>query len=246
MRQEGIDYFNRGKYENPRFWSRLGGKPQLKGATVLDVGCGHGSMCIDIALSGAKKVVGLDINSRLIKFADENLRVNYPELKSIIEFKDIDLRDYRDDITFDYIVSKDTFEHIIGLEEMLSEMNKRLKQGGKIYIGFGPLYNSPFGDHRRTKTKIPWGHLIIPESIIIKMLNKHREDKISSIHDLGLNKWALSNYKRLFESSTLSIVFFKVNQSNKMISRLFTLIRKIHILEEYFSHNIYCVLEKES
>ena len=242
---EDIEYFNRGKYENPKFWSRFDKKPQLKNSTVLDIGCGHGSLCIDMALAGARKIVGLDINSNLINFANKNLSINFPKLKDTIEFKDIDIRDYPNNIAFDYIISKDSFEHIIDLEGIFNEIGKKLKPKGKAYLGFGPLYNSPFGDHGRTKTKIPWGHLIVPESIIIKRLNKIDKSGIVSIQDLGLNKWKLSDYERLFKNSELSIVFFKVNQSNEIVSKLFTLISKIPVFKEYFSHNIYCILEKQ-
>jgi len=247
--QEYLDYFKRGKYENPRFWSRFGGKPILKGASVLDVGCGYGSLCIDIALSGAKKVVGLDINSQGIDVTNENLRRNYQQLTNIVKFKDVDVSVYPE-FDFDYIVSKDTFEHIIDLDEMLIEMKKRLKPGGKIYAGFGPLYNSIFGDHRRTETLIPWGHLLVNESIIIDRLNRHRENKINSIYDLGLNKMSLADYRRAFCESGLSIIYFRVNQNTHLtyphyiIARLFSLIKEIPFLEEYFTFNIYCILEK--
>ena len=51
------DYFKRGKVENPKFWSILKGWPSFKGLTVLDIGCGHGSLCVDMVSKGAKKVV---------------------------------------------------------------------------------------------------------------------------------------------------------------------------------------------
>lgn len=33
--KSGLDYFKRGEWENPRFWSRLGGQPDLQGKTCL-------------------------------------------------------------------------------------------------------------------------------------------------------------------------------------------------------------------
>jgi len=243
--QADVEYSKRGRCENPKFWSRLGGKPLLRGKTVCEVGCGHGSLCIDIALSGAKKIVALDINSRLIDFAKENLRRNYPQLTNIIEFKNIDLKDYHEYV-FDYIISKNSFEHIINLDRMLIEMKRCLKLGGIIYTGFGPLYNSPFGDHGMTKAIIPWGHLLIKESILINMLNRNLKNKINSIYDLGLNKMSLANYQRVFQESGLSIIYFRINQSSNIISKLFSIIRRIPFLEEYFSHNIYCILKKSS
>lgn len=242
--QEDIEYFKKGEYENPRFWSRFGGKPHLEGTCVLDVGCGHGSLCIDIALSGAKRVLGLDTNSRLIAFAKENLKRDYPHLANTVEFKATDLKGYVEPV-FDYIVSKDTFEHIIHLDAMLADMKRCLTPGGRIYAGFGPLYNSPFGDHNLTRTPLPWGHLLIKESRIIKRLNRSRKNKIDSILDLGLNKMSLADYRRVFQESGLSIVSLRVNQSASVMSKLFSLIRRVPPLEEYFSHNVYCILRRD-
>jgi 2-polyprenyl-3-methyl-5-hydroxy-6-metoxy-1,4-benzoquinol methylase len=241
--QEDIRYFEKGEHENPRFWSRVGGKPRLRGTCILDVGCGHGSLCIDMGLSGAKRVVGLDTNSQLIAFANENLRRNYPQLTDTVEFKGTDLKGY-DECDFDYIVSKDTFEHIIHLDAMLTHMKRCLRPGGRIYAGFGPLYNSPFGDHNLTRTLLPWGHLLTKESRIIKRLNRDRKDKIDTIYDLGLNKMSLADYRRVFRESGLSIIRFRVNQSTSIMSKLFSLVRRVPPLEEYFSHNVYCILQR--
>lgn len=92
--QGDINCFKKGKYENPKFWSRFDGKPPLREKYVLDIACGLGSLCIDIALSGAKKVVGLDINSASINFAKEHLKQNHPLLANTIEFKLLDLKEF--------------------------------------------------------------------------------------------------------------------------------------------------------
>ena len=77
LEKKDIDYFNFGKIENSKFWRRLGGKPNLENKSVLDFGCGHGSLCLDIANSDVKLVTGNDINNNLINFAKENLNENY-------------------------------------------------------------------------------------------------------------------------------------------------------------------------
>ena len=61
-------YFLNGENKNIKFWKRFD-KPEFENAIVLDVGCGHGRMCIDIALKGANKVIGIDINVNRIEFA---------------------------------------------------------------------------------------------------------------------------------------------------------------------------------
>ena len=135
----------------------------------------------DIVMDGEFTSSGFDLATILKIFDKMRLEEKYTDYFKPFngrEKSDIDLRDYHNDISFDYMVSKDTFEHIIELEEMLREMTIRLKQGGRIYLGFGPLYYGPFGHHGRINPKIPWGHLIIPEQVIIKRLNRNPENKI--------------------------------------------------------------------
>ena len=79
LEKKDIDYFNFGRIENLKFWRRLGGKPNLENKSILDFGCGHGSLCLDIAMSGVKSVTGIDLNDNLINFAKENLNENYSQ-----------------------------------------------------------------------------------------------------------------------------------------------------------------------
>jgi hypothetical protein len=139
---------------------------------------------------------------------------------------------------------------------MLSEMKKRLKPGGRIYTGFGPLYTSLYGDHdRRTVifspwglwgrllALVPWGHLFM-ESWIIDMNNRYRAKKVNSMRDLGLNRMSASDYRRAFRESGISIVYFRANQSTSIQSRVFSWLARIPCLGDYCVYNIYCILEK--
>ena len=244
LQKEDIDYFEKGREDNITFWSRFDHKPQLNGATVMDVGCGHGRLCIDTALEGASRVIGLDVNPHLVRFAQENLKSRFSHLSDTVEFIHSDIQHYHQEMAFDYIISKDTFEHILDLNDVLREMEKRLKPGGSVYTGFGPLYYSSRGDHRRTKINIPWGHLIVPERIILKRLNRDRGDKVRTIEDLGLNKWRLRDYRKLFDESPLTVTFFQLRDNAHPLAGLCSMLRKLPFLEEYFSYNLYCVLKK--
>jgi SAM-dependent methyltransferase len=209
-----------------------------------------------MASAGAEQVVGLDIKPRLVGFSNAYLRRHYAHLTHVVEFRAVHLRDYDESVAFDLIVSKDTFEHIIDLDGMLWEMKKRLKPGGRIYAGFGPLYPSPYGDHDRRRTAlapwgfwgrllaaIPWGHLGT-ESLIVRMNNRHRKKKATSMHDLGLNKMSATDFWTAFDESGLAIIDFRVNRSRKTVSRIFSLMAKVPILKDYVTHNVYCILEK--
>lgn len=255
FRQSDIAHFRKGEVENPRFWSRLGHAPDLSGATTLDVGCGWGSLCVDMALAGASKVVGLDIKPELIEFASAYVTACHPQLANVVEFEAVDLRDYRA-MEFDYIVSKDAFEHIIDLRSVFAEMEKRLKRTGRLYAGFGPIYASPYGDHDRRRVafrswgvggrllaSIPWGHLFM-EDLIVRMQNRRQHARASSMRDLGLNTWSVSDYRRLFLESGLSLLEYRVNQSKHPLSRLLSVLRRVPFLADYCTFNVYCVLEK--
>lgn len=244
LEKADIEYFNRGFGEAEKFLSRFVPLLVVDGQNILDIGCGHGTLCVYLAKAGAKKVVGIDTDTKRIEFARNNLSTNYPELMDKIEFIDIDLKDLDGSDIFDYVVSKDTFEHIIDLQAMMGEIRRVLKPDGLAYIGFGPLYRDFYGDHKRTKSIIPWGHLMRSEKSIVESLNrKRRGEGISSIYDLGLNKLSLAEYKAIFRESGMETVFFRLNNSKHLILRIFNLLAKIPFLREYFSHNLYCILK---
>jgi SAM-dependent methyltransferase len=250
--QYDIEYFKRGSYENPRFWARFGGKPDFTDSFVVDLGCGHGSLCVDIAYSSPKKVIGLDLDANHIAFAKDNLNLNYPDLAKTIEFRLQDLR-VMSESGIDFFVSKDTFEHVIELEQVLAEMKVRLNPGGRIYTGFGPLWNSPYGDHSRTKMQSlgPWGHLLLDKKRMVERLNLRYHKDILSIYDLGINTLSFADYLRIFNASGLKIKYLKVNANEgspkhlRSVISLFSLLRKIPFLTEFLTYNIFAVLEKE-
>ena len=86
LTKDNIDYFNNQKFENKKFWRRLGGKPNFENKKVLDFGCGHGALSIEIANSGAERVVGIDLEKQNIDFANVNLKKNFSLLSEKVEF----------------------------------------------------------------------------------------------------------------------------------------------------------------
>ena len=247
LQQADLDYFARGEWQNPQFWRRFGGRPDFSDTHVLDVGCGHGSMVIDVARAGARQVVGLDLNCRLIAFAQANLLQHHADVANRVTFLCQDLKDYPEDAVFDYMISKDSFEHILDLPDMLAEMKKRLKPGGRIYAGFGPLYNSPLGDHGYSQSRLPWRHLMLGEkALVARVQARWPHAQIRSLHDLGLNGLALADYERIFAESGLRIISFQTNRSEKLLSRILSLPAHIPFLREFFTFNVYVILEKPS
>ncbi|MDO9541316.1 MAG: class I SAM-dependent methyltransferase [Kiritimatiellia bacterium] len=237
-------WFEDGKSSNIRFWSRFDAKPDFRGQVVLDVGCGQGSLCLDMARGGARKVVGTDIDGPVIEFARRNLQARYPEWQSVVSFKCCKL-DALPDNTFDLIVSKDTFEHVLDLRGLLGNIRRCLKPGGCLYAGFGPLYKSLNGHHWRAHFGLPWGHLLIPRSWHLALVNRGRKKKIRSLHEVdSLNELFFADYEKIFMESGLDMILLRINQSEHIISKIMTLLRNIPFLKEYCTHNIYCIMEK--
>ena len=80
LKKEEIAYFNYSRNENKKFWKRVEEVPNFKNKSVLDFGCGHGALSIDIALLGAKFVHGIDLEDKPLEFANKNLIKNYKHL----------------------------------------------------------------------------------------------------------------------------------------------------------------------
>jgi 2-polyprenyl-3-methyl-5-hydroxy-6-metoxy-1,4-benzoquinol methylase len=240
-----VKYFKRHQAFIPTFWSRFPSDCRdIKGKRILEVGSGHGDLAIDMALKGASEVVGIDIKCAKIDFAEKNIHKNHINLEDVITFKCCEISDLPEN-PFDIIVSKNTFEHLMNPAFCLDEMKKRLRPKGKVLIGFSPLYNSPFGDHGRTKTQVPWGHLIFKEKWIINRLNKgDMKRQIKRIEDLELNKYSLKKWKELFYSSGFDVHSFEVNSGRNIILRFVSLLRRILFLEEFLSFNLFVVLVK--
>lgn len=238
------EWLARDRRVNLRFWQRFGGRPDFRGAVVLDLGCGHGSLCVDVALAGARHVTGLDVNAEYLAIARQYLIRRHPELTGKVEYTQKTLTEYPEN-TFDYIVSKDAFEHVIGLECVIRDIRRCLKKGGKLYAGFGPLYNSFDGHHGCFGPMIPWGHLMLSEAVLVAKANRRVPQRIVSIHDLLLNQMSYREYRSVLCNSGLKVLRFEVNRSKHAVSALFSLLRRLPFLEEYMSHNIYCVLQKQ-
>src|SRR3954453_13752483 len=91
-----------------RFLRRLPGEIDVRGKSVLDVGCGDGSMCLHLARIGAARVLGVDIQT--VGVGESRLDAG-PELRRRCELPQIDTPDELRGEQFDLVLSQDSFEH---------------------------------------------------------------------------------------------------------------------------------------
>lgn len=240
-------YFRRRKARLPMFWRRLQGPPQLAGCDVLDFGAGHGELAIDMAERGARSVLAVDLNSESLARARRFIQELPSAQAERIEIREIDVRDLPQDATFDVIASRDVFEHVLDIEALFPRLIDRLRPGGRLYTGFGPLYRSPFGGHKSMRMPLPWLHLLLPDAAIVAWINRFRapEKRVRSIAEFGLNRRRLADFEAIIEREPrVRVVYWRVNHGERAASRLFRLLCRIRPLREYFAHDIYCILER--
>jgi 2-polyprenyl-3-methyl-5-hydroxy-6-metoxy-1,4-benzoquinol methylase len=240
------NYFQKGLADAEEFFKvRFRGKVNFEGKTILDIGCGYGSTCIYLAENGARKVVGVDIDENRISFAESLLLTDFKYLSSVVEFKNIDEICNRSNYEkFDIVLSKDSFEHYADPDNIIVIMKKKLKKNGIMVIGFGPLWKAPYGGHIQFMTKVPWAHLIFPESVIMAERKRFRPDEDAKSFEQilgGLNKMTLNKFLTLIRKNRLEFEYFKVNRSPTKLMFLFNILRRIPLCREFFTQNVYCV-----
>lgn len=226
---------------NVEFWRRL---PPLdfSGLSVLDLGCGHGALSVDIARRGATEVVGVDINEEPVLFAQTYVKREFPDVADRITFMADDVANLTR--KFDVIVSKDSFEHIEHLDSMMLQLQHLLRPGGHLLAGFGPLYFSPFGDHGRyLNRRVPWLPALMPEPLLLKLATLRYGRAIRSPLDLGLNKLTPARFRRIVQAQGWRVQGMKYNGGDQLLLKPMHMLRTVPPLERYFTTSIYANLQ---
>lgn len=251
--------FHSGGNEEQYFHSRLGRVPlvlsrfnehlSFEGKKVLDIGSGYGSMSAYAAKMGATSVVGIDLDSASVDISKSILERCYPEFSNSVCFHNADISEI-DERGFDVAVSMAVFEHVLEPTRVLREARDKLRSGAEVFLGIGPLYKAPWGDHRRLRAPghriFPWAHLLFDEEYLIGRRNKCDDIVVSCIEDLGLNKFNYSDYVSAFEDCGLRIKSIQKNcHENKLISRTLNKLIDYDLLHDLLCINLYVVLVKD-
>lgn len=236
-------YFEEQLDNNMEWFQRMGGALDFVGKRVLEIGCGHGALSVFAAEHGAAQVVGLDLDESRIDFARRYTASKYPHLAEILHFEMTDAASFNDG-SFDMIISKDTFEHIEDVEEIMGHFRRLLCSGGTLAIGFSPLYYSPYGDHGRFRLGVPWLHAILPESLLVLWISRLEKRKIKNALDLGLNKLMPYQFRQLMKNYHWASLAIEYNRGNKRLFWLFNKLRCLPLLERYFTVSIYVLATK--
>ena len=106
----------------------------LKGKTVLDLGCGTGRLSIGAALFGARKVIGIDVDEKALEIAEENLKLaeglSGKRIKEKIRFLKKDVNDWKGKV--DTVIQNPPF----GIQRLHADrifLIKAIESGKRIY-----------------------------------------------------------------------------------------------------------------
>lgn len=114
-------------YEKPAMYSLL---PDLKGKTVLSIGCGSGEDSHYLKKSGAEKSIGIDLTEELINIAKDS----YKDCE--FHVMDMEKLDFSDK-SFDFVYSSLAIHYLENWEEVLKKVHRMLKKNSNFLFSCG-------------------------------------------------------------------------------------------------------------
>jgi cyclopropane fatty-acyl-phospholipid synthase-like methyltransferase len=116
--------------------------PDLKGLSILDLGCGAGELCRRMVDLGAKEVIGVDISRNMLELARK-------DVTSGVTFQNKAMEDLEfSPETFDLVVSSLAFHYVADLRDMFEKIYLWLKPAGLLLFSIEhPISTSSQGIH---------------------------------------------------------------------------------------------------
>lgn len=113
--------------------------PDLKGAKVVDLGCGYGWFCRSAREQGAAQVLGLDLSEKMLNKAKEMTE------DPAIEYRQQDLEALQlPAASYDLVYSSLTLHYIADLSKLFATVYQALVGGGQfIFTAEHPIYTAP-------------------------------------------------------------------------------------------------------
>ena len=125
----------------------LFGVDALKDRSFLDIGCGSGLFSIAAARLGARKVLGIDIDSVSVRTSQENAQrwLNGQENISFMHGSALDAAQMDELGIFDVVYSWGVLHHTGNMERSIENTVRRVKPGGLLMIAIYNRHSSSAG-----------------------------------------------------------------------------------------------------
>jgi SAM-dependent methyltransferase len=213
---------------------------KLESARVLDIACGNGIDCLLLGLEPVRAVVGIDLNLSLFQSGHKGERnrrlaskvmqkagldggIEKALQKLPVTFMEASAKDIPfSENYFDLIISKSFLEHISPLEKVLAEMERVLSPGGMMFHVIDPFYWFR-GCHSVGLVDIPWAHARLAREDYHRFVAETEgvriaEKRCRSLDEL--NHYTPSQYREIFEKSSLEIVLWEERPSTLAVELL--------------------------
>lgn len=164
---------------------------EIRLKSVIDFGSGKGDEAIQMAQSGAARVVGVEIDPKWLEIARRAAeRAGVSDRCTFTT---------QADERADVIISLDSFEHFSDPGAILRMMDGLLRPDGKVLVSFGPTWYHPLGGH--LYPVFPWAHLIVSETALVRWRSLYKTDGFRSIAESGLNRMTIRRFHSLIAES---------------------------------------------
>ena len=203
---------------------------EIQDKVVLDFGCGAGEEVKEIALLGAKRVIGLDISEKWLHLAKN-------------EAEKAGLGDKCDFVSsaanpVDVIISLDSFEHFADPDAVLRTMYSMLQPGGCVFISFGPTWYHPLGGH--LFSVFPWAHVLLKEEALIRWRSQFKSDGARKFGEVegGLNQMTIRRFESILRRNQFTVERLELVPIRRL--------KPLHnrITREFFTAIVRCRLRK--
>jgi SAM-dependent methyltransferase len=175
---------------------------EIRDKVVLDFGCGPGAEAKEMALLGAKRVIGLDISEKWLSLARE--QAANAGVAARCDFVT------RVATPVEVIVSIDSFEHFAEPYAVLQTMYSLLEPGGRVLISFGPTWYHPLGGH--LFSVFPWAHILLKEEALIQWRAQFISDRARRFSEVegGLNQMTIRRFEGFLKKSSFAVEQFEL------------------------------------
>lgn len=204
-----LSSFERGRHAV----ASMGGMEAFAGRKVLDVGCAYGGFLVAAKEAGAGRVVGVDINSKLIDLARLQLDDHHVSCELAIE--DITSDGVADRWgRFDVVLCNDVIEHVVDPVRCAHNLASVMKRGGKVFL---EIPNGSAVDFMRKD-----GHYGLFGLTLLGRQDAERWWRLH-YHDIyGVEHYApLSYYLGIFSASGISLrLLTRIDDPDKMLGEI--------------------------